>query len=173
MSKKNAGHSTDHQTTDNQTKVQVSDPVRRFVDISNARHDDQRDVMRRIIAAGHCPFCRQNLERYHTPPIIKEGKYWLITTNKWPYRHTRHHWLLIGLEHWESFAEAPAAAGAELFELVAWLERQHNLPGGGVAIRFGDTDYSAGTVKHLHAQVIIPDIEADDFQPTRFKIGKG
>jgi hypothetical protein len=40
-----------------------------------------------------------------------------------------------------------------------------------MAMRFGETKYSAGTVKHLHAQFIVPDVDQPDFEPVRIKIG--
>lgn len=143
-----------------------------FVDIDNAREDDQRDVMRKIIEQGHCPFCMENLRLYHKQPILKETKHWILTKNQWPYKNTRLHFLIILKTHAEHLQELTPEMGAELFEIVAWTEKEFDIPGGGFAIRFGDTDYSAGTVNHIHAQFIVPEINNPDFEPTRFKIGK-
>lgn len=143
-----------------------------FVDLENAREDDQREVMKKIMAANHCPFCVENLKKYHKQPIIKETKYWLVTTNQWPYDHTLHHFLLIYKDHAEQLQELETEAGKELFELVAWLEKEYHIPGGGWAMRFGDTNYSSGSVAHLHVQYVVPSIEDPDFEPTRIKIGK-
>lgn len=147
-------------------------PSQKFVDIENSRYDDQRQVMEQIVAAGHCPFCLENLRQYHKQPFIKETPHWIVTHNQWPYQHTKYHFLLILKSHKENLSELDAEEGAELFEILKWLDENYDLPGGGLAMRFGDTDYSAGTVKHLHAQFIIPDIDDPDFKPTRFKIGK-
>lgn len=143
-----------------------------FVDLDNARLGEQKQVMREIIAAGHCPFCLENLRNYHKQPIIKETPHWLVTFNQWPYEHTKQHFLLIYKEHAEKLNELDPTAGQELIELVAWLEKEYQVPGGGWAMRFGDTNYSAGTVAHLHVQFISPDIEEDNFEPVRLKIGK-
>lgn len=145
-----------------------------FVDIENARVDDQRDVMREIMSADHCPFCWENLEKYHKQAIIKEGKYWLVTTNQWPYVHTSLHLLLIYKSHAERLADLDPQAGVELLELVQWVEKHYQIPGGGVAMRFGDMNYSAGTVAHIHAQLLVPDIQAPDYdaKPVKVKIGK-
>jgi ATP adenylyltransferase len=152
--------------SDNQNNTNNS-----FVDLQNARYDDQREVMKEIVDAAHCPFCSENLKRYHKQPIVAEGEYWLVTPNQWPYNHTRVHLLLILKEHAESLEELPMQAGAELVSLSAELCKKYNVKGGGLALRFGDTNYSAGTVKHLHVQFIIPDIESPDFEPVRVKIG--
>lgn len=143
-----------------------------FLDIDNSRVPEQVAVMEQIIESGECPFCMEALKKYHRTPILKETKHWVFTRNAWPYENTREHFLLILKTHKETLSELTAEEGADYFELVAWAETEFALPGGGLAMRFGDTNYSAGTVKHLHAQLIVPDIEKPSFQPVRFKIGK-
>ncbi len=145
-----------------------------FVDLENAREDEQRQVMQDIIAADHCPFCSENLKKYHKLPTLKESNNWIVTPNQWPYRHTKYHFLIIAKQHWEKLSDVSDDAAAELWRLVTWITEEHSFPGGGFAVRFGDTNYSGGTVKHLHAQVIQPDIYAPDYaqKPVRVKIGK-
>jgi len=145
-----------------------------FVDIDNARLDDQRVVMQEIIDADHCPFCLENLEKYHKEPFLKEGKYWVVTKNQWPYEHTKLHLLFISKKHVTTLTELEQAAGTELIELAQWAVKEFEIPGGGLVMRFGDTEYSAGTVAHLHAQLLYPDIEAPDYdeKPVKVKIGK-
>jgi len=147
---------------------------KQFVDLDNARIDEQKKVMREIIDADHCPFCLSNLKKYHKQPIIKEGQFWLLTKNQWPYENTKIHLLAIYKTHAEKLADLDPAAGQELLELMQWAEKQFNVPGGAFAIRFGDTNYSAGTVAHIHAQFICPDIHhpSYDQKPVKLKIGK-
>lgn len=142
------------------------------VDLDNAREADQLEVMKRIIDDGGCPFCQENFYKYNLQPTLKMGKYWLATTNQWPYDHTKHHFLLIHLEHIENITEMSSDAGAELIEMTKWLINEYQIPGGGLVTRFGDTNYSAGSVVHLHAQLIQPDLDDPDYKPTRVKIGK-
>lgn len=142
------------------------------VDIDNARYDDQKAVMKEIMDAGHCPFCRENLQKYHKQPIIREGQYWLVTTNQWPYEHTKFHFLLIYKNHVTDLAGINTNAGKELIELAQWLQENYEVPGGGIALRFGDTDHSAGSVAHIHAQFVVPEMSDPNFEPIRIKIGK-
>lgn len=144
-----------------------------FVDMDNARLDEQRQVMQKIIEEGHCPFCLENLTQYHKKPILKDGTYWIVTENQWPYDNVKMQLLAISKTHAETLSELDPAAGEELFRFFSEIIEENNVPGGGFAMRFGDTNYSAGTVKHLHAQFIWPDINKPDFKPVRFKIGKG
>ncbi len=143
-----------------------------FIDVDNSRKGDQKQVMKNIAQAEHCPFCLENLWKYHKQEILKDGQYWILTYNQWPYDHTKLHLLAIYKEHATKLTELNPEAGKELIEFLAWAEKHFHVPGGGFAMRFGDTDYSAGTVAHLHAQFIVPDIDAPDFEPTRVKIGK-
>jgi len=149
--------------------TQLSQPL---VDLDNARYDDQRQVMKQIISDAVCPFCIESLSKYHHQPILKTGKYWRLTENQWPYDHTRVHLLAIFTSHLEKLEELPVEAGSELLELMQWAAQEYNVKGGGWAMRFGDTNYSAGTVAHLHVQFVVPDWEAADFEPVKIKIGK-
>ncbi len=147
-------------------------PKKSFVDLENARLDEQKKVMAEIVENGHCPFCLENLQKYHKKPFLKEGKYWIVTENQWPYEFTKIHLLAIYKKHAENLQEVEPAAGEELFRFFQEFEKEYGVPGGGFAVRFGDTNYSAGTVKHIHAQFIMPDIEHPDFKSVRFKLGK-
>lgn len=157
--------------TNQQTSKLANQPTN-YVDIENARYDDQRAEMQKIIEAGHCPFCPENFHLYHKIPNELEGQYWIVTKNQWPYKHTKYHYLAILKRHAEQLHELTKEEGGELINLLGELQKKYDIPGGGFAMRFGDTNYSAGTVKHLHAQFIIPDIDKPDFEPTRIKIGK-
>ncbi|MBP9819245.1 HIT family protein [Candidatus Woesebacteria bacterium] len=145
-----------------------------YVDIDNSRVEAQRVEMQKIIAADHCPFCPENLKAYHKEPILREGVHWIVTKNQWPYDHTKVHLLLIARKHATRLEELDPAAGAELLELAQWAVKEYSIVGGGLVLRFGDMNYSAGTVAHLHAQLLFPDIAAPDYdeKPVRVKIGK-
>jgi ATP adenylyltransferase len=142
-----------------------------FVEMANAREPEQMAVMKKIIAEGHCPFCQEHFQKYHQSPILHDGEYWFVTPNAWPYKHVKHHFLVIGKPHWEKMADVPPEAGAELIEQIQWIEKEYDFPGGGLGWRFGDLFHSGGTVKHLHLQVIMPDLEDPEYEPVRLKIG--
>lgn len=145
-----------------------------FIDVANSRVEEQREVMKDILSADHCPFCPENLQKYHKQPFLKEGTYWRLTTNQWPYTHTKRHFLVIYRDHVENLAGLDPASGVELLEMMQWLEKEYRVKGGGWSMRFGDSDYSAATVAHLHAQFLVPDITAPDYdeEPVKVTIGK-
>lgn len=142
-----------------------------YINLNNAREDEQIAVMQKIADENHCPFCPDNLTLYHKQDILIDGQYWLATYNQWPYHHTKHHLLIIYKEHATRLADLADDAGSELFQIVKQLEQKFAFEGGGLALRFGDTDFSAGTVNHLHVQLIVPDAMAKDFEPVRVKLG--
>lgn len=145
-----------------------------LLDLDNARYQDQADYMRQILNDGLCPFCWEHLKQYHKRPIEWEGSHFVVTKNHWPYVHTKTHLLVIIKRHITRIEELTSEEWAELKQAFDWAMQNYDFPGGALAMRFGDTNYSAGSVVHLHAQIILPDIDDPDYdsKPVRFKIGK-
>lgn len=153
----------------------TDDPKNKYINISAVRRDDQRKVMEEIRDQGHCPFCPENLPKYHKSPILKEGKFWLLTENQWPYDKIKHQMLAIYKTHIEHITEMDPEAGRELIEIFAEEALKRKMAGGGVAIRFGssaDGNYGS-SVLHIHAHLIEPDLKAlGETEAWRFKFGQ-
>ena len=77
----------------------------KYINLASVRSDDQKRVMEEIALNNHCPFCTENLTKYHKKPIIKEGKYWILTDNQWPYEKTKNQLLAINKRHIEHIKE--------------------------------------------------------------------
>jgi diadenosine tetraphosphate (Ap4A) HIT family hydrolase len=119
--------------------------------------------MEEIAANNHCPFCIENLNKYHKNPIIKDGKYWILTDNQWPYENIKNQLLAIYKTHVEHISEMDPAAGAELIEMFKEEVIKRNIPGGGIMMRFGSNPEKGSygnSVLHLHAHMIEPDLDA-------------
>lgn len=147
----------------------------KYINMAATRHDDQRDVYKKILHEGHCPFCRENLYTYHKKPILHEGNFWLVTENQWPYEKVRHQVLAIYKTHIEHISDMDEGAGEELFRFFKEEARKRNIPGGGCAMRFGTSNEGSygSTVHHLHAHLIEPDLAAlDSNEAWRFKFGQ-
>ena len=139
------------------------------------RREDQRRVMEEIREAGHCPFCRENLETYHENPILKEGNFWIVTDNQWPYEKVNHQLLAIYQTHIEHISDMDPEAGEELFNFFQEIAAARGIPGGGLAMRFGSSDNGnyGSSVKHLHAHLIEPDLASlESDEAWRFKFGQ-
>lgn len=144
------------------------------VDMDNARLPEQRQAMKGIIEREECGFCPGKLPPEHKQPIEKDGTHWFVTKSQWPHKNTKLNLLFILKRHAETLTDLKPEEGAELFELLSWTEKNpdYDIPGGGIGMRFGDTNFSAATVRHIHVQLFVPDRDNPDFEPIRFKIGK-
>lgn len=146
-----------------------------FINLSAVRRDDQRAVMEEIQRQGHCPFCPEHLQKYHKAPILKEGTYWILSDNQWPYQHIKHQLIAIHKTHIEHLTELAPEAGAELIQLFAEEAARRHIPGGGLAMRFGSSPIGnyGSSVLHLHAHLIEPDLAAlGETEAWRFKFGQ-
>lgn len=145
------------------------------INLGAVRREDQKKVMEEIENQGHCPFCIENISKYHKNPILKEGKFWLLTENQWPYEKIKHQLLAIYKTHIEHISEMDPEAGKELVEFFAEETRKRNISGGGVAIRFGKSlngNYGS-SVLHIHAHLIEPDLASlEETEAWRFKFGE-
>ena len=128
--------------------------MKRTVNLSHARTAFQKGVMERIQRDGVCPFCKEHFLTYHTKPILAEGKHWILTENFEPYPGALVHLLAVAKKHVTRFEKLGPAAQTELFALFAKEIAKRDVKGGTLLMRFGDTDYTGGTVEHLHAQLI-------------------
>jgi len=151
----------------------MTDTENNLVNLKNVRSDEQRKIMEQIVTDNVCPFCPEYLNRYHKNPILTEGKYWLITDNQWPYKNTKHQLLAIYKTHKEHLSELDPESGKELFELFGKISKERNMSGGAVTLRFGSSPYGnyGSTVKHIHAHLIEPDLQNEEREAIKFKIG--
>lgn len=119
-----------------------------------ARSYEQYAQMRENLEHGVCPFCALPPE---SSPAIWTGKHLFAKKNDFPRKHETHSIVIVTHEHIEHPRELPPEAGAELWQIVAELSARYNWIGGGLSMRFGELWNNAGTIKHLHMQIQIPD----------------
>lgn len=156
------------------TSISDSKKKKSFVNLKNARVKRQYQVMKAIKENGVCPFCPNNFSKDELEPVIKQGKYWHLRKNRWPYKNTRVHLIAIHNTHIEKLYEISPEAAKELIELTQWAEKKYQMLGGGIGLRFGDIGINGGTVLHLHAHIIMAEItDKNDpkYEKVRFKVG--
>ena len=142
-----------------------------FVNLDNARLDEQRRVMEDIAGNQVCPFCPEYLEQYHKQEILKKGTYWVLTKNQWPYDNTDVHLLAIATYHAEILSDLRKGSFDELQSLMVWAEKEFKIKSGGIAMRFGSISKNGATVNHLHAHLIVPSVNKPNDKKVKFKIG--
>ncbi len=130
---------------------------KKVVDPRFARGREYRGVIRKIAEKGHCPFCPENF-KYHKHPTLRRAGRWFITKSSWPYKNTRFHFLILGTAHKEKFEELSLGDWRNITALAGWAIKKFKIRGGGLALRFGETVYMGATVCHLHAHLIVPNI---------------
>lgn len=143
-----------------------------FLNITSARTEEQRALMERIEQDGVCPFCKEHFAQYHPKPILKETEYWFFTENMSPYAGTRHHFILVYKpEHVTVPSALSADALTDMHALMNWAAETYEMPGGSFFMRFGDTRYTGSSVAHLHAHLLMGDVDAPGHEPVRVKLG--
>ncbi len=132
-------------------------------DNSKSRPSTQySEVIREIAQEGVCPFCSDNLRRYHKNPLV-EKEFWWVTDNMYPYSPTKHHRLIIYKQHISHGSEIGKEAWVELQKILQEEISQRGIAGGAFVMRFGDTHYTGGTVSHLHAHILQSDPESSEY----------
>ena len=143
-----------------------------FLKMESARTPEQKALMARIIADGVCPFCAEHFKKYHPKPILKETDHWFFTENISPYKNTKHHFIFVYKPaHITRPNEATPEALKDLFDIIDWAVAEYQIPGGALFMRFGDMKYTGSSVEHLHAHLIMSDVDAPDYETVRVKLG--
>ncbi|MEK7658510.1 MAG: HIT domain-containing protein [Patescibacteria group bacterium] len=132
--------------------------TKKFVNIKNARKGEYKNIIKEIESTGKCPFCKENF-KYHKKPIYKKNGKWFLSNNSWPYKNTENHLIILGDEHKENFSELTKKDFESIAYLTNWVIKKWKIKGGGVAMRFGNTDYTGASVSHLHFHIISPKID--------------
>jgi ATP adenylyltransferase len=139
---------------------------RSYYYLENSRGEAQSDDMRRLEAEGRCLFCpgQEALAVVHRTPQ------WTIVPNRFPYRGTKLHLLLIPDEHVTDMADLSAAARADFWTALAWVREQYSLTYYGIAIRNGDPRFTGGTIRHLHVHLVVGDVDDPEADFVRVKL---
>ena len=96
-----------------------------------------------------CPFCVENIKKYHTNQIVEESL-WMVTENLFPYTEGKHHILFIPKRHITTVQEIYLDEWVQLFGLVNKYLNEKEIINGGFFMKFGNTS----TVKHLHFHIV-------------------
>jgi ATP adenylyltransferase len=128
-----------------------------YVTPDHTRSKDQRQVYKQILAQGLCPFCHEHLSEFHKKPILYNGDYWVLTESQWPRESAKHHFMIIHKDHIENVEDLSLGAWFELNVIVKRLVTSLEIKGYGFVIRSGLSHLSGGSVRHLHAHLVVPE----------------
>jgi ATP adenylyltransferase len=141
-----------------------------FYYLGNARTQEQLDQMRELEADGICLFCPQNLAKHPHQRILHRTAEWTITPNEFPYKGTRLHLLLVPAEHAKDIADLSTEAQQDFWVALGWIKDHFGLTFYSIASRNGDSEYTGGTIRHVHLHVIQGDVDDPAHTPVRTKL---
>lgn len=143
--------------------------------LEHARREDQLADMENIAERDICFMCQENIPEFYEQRggLIDEGQYTFLVLNGYPYENTRHHYMVIPKEHITSLEELNDETLLEMLSFYRKLEKELEITGGAIAMRFGNPAETGATVHHLHMHLIVPseDLGPGD-KPVRFRISR-
>ena len=129
------------------------------LDLSNARKEEQIEIMKKIITDGVCPFCHdfvcKEIPAYHPNPILLENDSWIVTKNAWPYKNTREHLILVIKRHILTPEEMTNEEVLDLWDAIKKIKQELGITHSTLLMRSDSTGMTGATVQHLHAQLIV------------------
>ena len=135
----------------------MKNTIKKVVNPGTARTEEYRKILKTIESENKCPFCPSNF-KYHKKPILKKSGGWFITENSWSYKEAKYRFLIISEKHKERLSGLTVKDFATVLRLAKWAVKEFNIPGGALAMRFGDIKFTGATVYHLHFHLISPKI---------------
>ena len=113
------------------------------------------------ISRGECPFCPEYLDPKKNVIIgrsVSGESEWVMWVNPYPHKHTDTHIIMIPTRHLSHMRDLTGDDWICIGGLNRRIHEQFDIPGGGFAMRFGDPTYNAGSLEHLHANIMVPDL---------------
>ena len=148
------------------------DREKQYVDTFYAKDPTYRDELLRLKAEGKCPFCWEYFKIQYADQILNREGNCFIARLTWPYKDTDTHLMVIPDEHKEFPEELTFTEWENMLKLLDWAVQEFNIPGGAIAMRFGDPRRTGATVLHLHMHIIVPELgENDRAKVVNFPIG--
>lgn len=123
-------------------------------ELAHTRVASQKARMEECTRLEICPFCWKNLAIYHDAPILKQGRFWVITANDHPYTGARYHYLAIYRDHVSTIGHLDPESSHELFRLFSNFCEERRIEGATIVMRFGEMVYTGATIRHLHAHIV-------------------
>lgn len=133
--------------------------------------DTYAKVIGEIGEQNVCPFCPENIPKFHKKPILRDSEYWTVTFNMYPYDNTLHHFLFILKTHKVHLDELTLEEWADLHQQIKEITTEYTIKGATFFMRFGETALTGASVTHIHCQLVCPDPDNPDRKPIMVKAG--
>ena len=82
-----------------------------------------------------------------------------VWLNPYPQKFHSHHVMIVPRRHIAggNVSDLTPEEWLQILDALKWAIEFYQIPGGGFVGRFGDPEYNAGTISHLHFQIQVPD----------------
>jgi len=134
-----------------------------------ARSEEQRQDMIDLDNRGICIFCPEHIQDDGSE-IFFDTDYWIVKENKYPYKDTKAHLVLVPKEHVATISQLSKEAMEEFLSVVSQCETKFKLSSYAVGIRSGDMRFNGSSIEHLHAHIVSGDTDNPKHEPVRFKM---
>jgi len=113
-------------------------------------------TLRGLIAPEqYCPFCHIERERRQRK-FERTEVGWGLLENEFKREGKNHEmWIIVPFEHITTVDELTSRDWESIGKLFGYCTNRYCFS-GGLVMRYGDPHYHAGTVEHLHANIITP-----------------
>lgn len=122
--------------------------------LMNCRSYKQYLSMVNDYEAGRCPFCDPLDEKNI---VLNHDLGWRVWKNPYPLKNTSLHLIMAPRQHSTFVGDISPSDFEAMGRIFKWARHEFELTGGAVAMRFGSPQFNAGSVLHLHANIIVPD----------------
>ena len=137
--------------------------------LTNARSAEQLSEMQRLEADGICLFCPDGLRSHGRQKVLWRTRHWSVTPNEFPYAGARHHLLLVPDEHVTDMIDLSEEAQRDFWTVLAEVRQRYDLTYYGLGVRNGDCRFTGGTIRHVHAHVLVGGGDQDEHVPVRMR----
>lgn len=138
--------------------------------LSNYRTEEQLDDMLALEAGGICIFCPAELDRDPHQRVVHRNEHWTVTPNKFPYRGTRLHLLLVPYAHVADLIDLDPDAQAAFWDALAWVRKEYGVTSYGLGARNGDGRFTGATIEHVHVHVLVGDVDDPAHDGVRMRL---
>lgn len=122
--------------------------------LMNCRSHNQYLSMIGDYEAGRCPFCDPLDEKN---VVLHQDLGWRVWKNPYPLKHTSLHLIMAPRQHVTDIQDISPSDFEAMGRIFKWARHEFEFKGGAFAMRFGSPEFNAGSVLHLHANIIVPD----------------
>jgi ATP adenylyltransferase len=138
--------------------------------LGNSRTEEQSAEMRRLESAGICLFCPKHLSVDAEHPALLKTAHWTVVNNRYPYKGTRQHLLLIPDAHVSDLVDLPPESHHDFWDVLSWVRDHYTMTYYGLGVRNGDNRFTGGSIWHVHVHVVVGDVNDPAHGPVRMKL---